>query len=825
VAILAALVSALSIAAPSLSLARPAFIADFYEYATDGAAHLAAADINGDGHVDFVTANPDSHTYSVFLGDGEGTFLPRTDHPASGSPVYPTLGFLDGDAHLDLVLRATGLVWVFLGVGDGTFGPGTSYPAGSAAGSPAIGDVDGDGNPDVVVVNFSTSSGTFSVLRGNGDGTLQPKIDHPTAAYTSQVFLADLNSNGILDVVVSGQVGTPPVMVFLGTGGGGFAAPASYAMNETFSTLGDLNGDGRLDLVSSGYGGHSPGTTLNVRLGNADGTFGNMTTFATAPLPSELLVADMTGDGRADVVVRCGSVVSVLPGDGNGGLGGHIDSPGNQSCPMGLIVADMDEDGYLDAATGTYCGGVAVLLGNNNGTFGRTTHISGVVDYINSTSQALAVGDINEDGHLDAAVCGGYEVALLNGYGLTGFTGQRKLPAPNKSLSVVLGDLDLDGHLDMIGGSNLPSTGGKVTVRHGNGDGTFGAPTDYALPNVLGSGYHVVTGDVDGDGVLDLAATGGTLHGLSVLLGNGDGTFGPRHDVSNGNFPNSIACADVNGDQLADLVFTDYNSNTLSLVMSVGGGDFDQKIDFTVPAGPVTIGDLNGDSRPDIASAWNSASKAGVTILFQDLNEVFGPPQTFPLGIGGISPYSIKIADVNGDSRPDLVVTGGNKVTVLLGHGDGTFDDSRAFGVHGSAVETGIGDWSGDGLPELVVVSYDIGRVSVLYNQTAAAYPVGVPVRAPTTAFRLLAPRPNPSPAGVTLDYVLPRAVRTTVAVYDPTGRRVRVLANGHLMTAGPHTASWDGRRDDGALARPGVYWLAVATEGERAARRFVIVR
>ena len=116
-------------------------------------------------------------------------------------------------------------------------------------------------------------------------------------------------------------------MVFLGTGGGGFAAPASYAMNETFSTLGDLNGDGRLDLVSSGYGGHSPGTTLNVRLGNADGTFGNMTTFATAPLPSELLVADMTGDGRADVVVRCGSVVSVLPGDGNGGLGGHIDSP------------------------------------------------------------------------------------------------------------------------------------------------------------------------------------------------------------------------------------------------------------------------------------------------------------------------------------------------------------------------------------------------------------------------------------------------------------------------------------------------------------------
>ena len=136
-----------------------------------------------------------------------------------------------------------------------------------------------------------------------------------------------------------------------------------------------------------------------------------------------------------------------------------------------------------------------------------------------------------------------------------------------------------DHHLDLVVGTSSASA--KFSVLLGDGHGGFGAATDYPLPNVSGSGYYVAIGDVSGDGILDVVVSGGNVPGVSVLLGLGNGSLGPRLDVASSGSVSAIACADLNNDQLADVVFV--GNNTLSIVLSVGDGYFDPKIDFPYP--------------------------------------------------------------------------------------------------------------------------------------------------------------------------------------------------------------------------------------------------
>jgi hypothetical protein len=200
--------------------------------------------------------------------------------------------------------------------------------------------------------------------------------------------------------------------------------------------------------------------------------------------------------------------------------------------------------------------------------------------------------------------------------------------------------------------------------------------------------------DLNGDGKPDLVLANRVGNTMSVLLGNGDGSFQPQQTFQVGSYPFSVAVADVNGDGKRDLVVANYGifdhstgqvtGSDVWVLLGQGDGTFAPQQAF--PAGPqptsVVVADVNGDGIPDlvVANAGDSASSGCVSVLLGNGDGSFQNQQTFQVGS---YPSSVAVADVNGDGKPDLVTVAGSPghVSVLLGNGDGSFQTQQTFAV------------------------------------------------------------------------------------------------------------------------------------------------
>src|SRR5437588_4376258 len=329
---------------------------------------------------------------------------------------------------------------------------------------------------------------------------------------------------------------------------GSEGTPVSFAVR-------DLNGDGNLDLVVANYG-CSPCSppirgSVSVLVGNGDGTFQAVAKYDTGPNPQSVAVGDFTGDGKPDLAVaNDGSTnIAVLLGNGdatfqaavNYGMGG---APPYRA-PSVLTTGDFNGDNKLDLAVAN-SGGVSVLFGNGDGTF------QPAVSYATGANpDSVAVGDLNGDGKPDLAVVSGsgdgVSVLLNNGDGT--FQAAANYGTAGWASSVVMGDFNGDGKTDLAVATTAVSPGSyNVSVLLGNGNGTF----QTAVPYVVGSApYSVTAGDFNGDGKSDLAVA--TDVGISLLSGKGDGTFQPPVNYSAGSHPNFVAAGDINGDGKPDL--------------------------------------------------------------------------------------------------------------------------------------------------------------------------------------------------------------------------------------------------------------------------------
>jgi len=283
----------------------------------------------------------------------------------------------------------------------------------------------------------------------------------------------------------------------------------------------------------------------------------------------------------------------------------------------------------------------------------------------------------------------------------------------------------------------------------------------------------VAIGDLNGDGKPDLAVANESGGSVSVLLGNGDGTFGAKSDYGAGSLPSSVA-----------------------------------------------IGDLNGDGKPDLAVA--NESDGTVSVLLGNGNGTFGAKSDYATGR---NPYSVAIGDLNGDGKPDLAVANflPNTVSVLLGNGDGTFGAKSGYGTGNGPFSVAIGDLNGDGKPDLAVANYISNTVSVLVN---AGGVLGIEPSAPPLAgiFQLLAPRPNPSRGRSEIRFVLPSARPVKIDLFDVAGRRMRSWVWGGLAV-GPHAVTWDGLDESGARAGSGLYFVQVRAGGDVGVRKLVLER
>src|ERR1700722_8467727 len=421
--------------------------------------------------------------------------------------------------------------------------------------------------------------------------------------------------------------------------------------------------------------------------------------------PISAALGDLNGDGILDIVVANQCVTS-------------------DSCPSG--------GGYV-CTSADYCshGAVGVLLGNGDGTFRpAVTYETG--GYL---SDSVALGDLNGDGKLDLVVvndCGAVpidsegkcpyatvEVMFGNGDGTFGPPVSHQLDgwAP---VSAALGDLNGDGQSDIVVADicNMPNTcsetgctctTGLVEAFLNEGNGIFSGPIGYDSGAPFGR--SVALGDVNRDGKLDVLV--GNDGGVGVLLGNGDGTFKPA-------------------------------------VMYGAGGQW------------IAVGDVNSDGKPDLLSVA-SQSIGIVDVLLGNGDGTFKPAITYPTG--GEFANSVAVADVNGDGKPDLVVTNlsgiwpdQRAVGVLTGNGDGTFQPAVTFDSGGGTFSLAAGDLNKDGRPDVVVVNMTGLGLSVLLNNT------GVKSSTSTTLTSSL----NPSVYGQKVTWT---ATVTSSGSITPTGR------------------------------------------------------
>jgi hypothetical protein len=303
-------------------------------------------------------------------------------------------------------------------------------------------------------------------------------------------------------------------------------------------------------------------------------------------------------------------------------------------------------------------------------------------------------------------------------------TGGTVTPGFGFQAGLVAGDFNGDGKLDVaIASFNSPSYTdatnlGTVTVLLGDGGGAFAqvsaSPINGDEPDEL---LAIVTADFNGDGNLDLAVLNGGSNTLTVLLGNGDGTFTAAASPATGNNPSAIAVGDFNGDGKADLAVTDSASNTVTILLSNGDGT------FTAAASPATgnnpgsvaVGDFNGDGNLDLAVA----NQVGVTILLGKGDGTFAAGSS--LAITG--PDTIAVGDFNGDGIADLAV-GGSATAVLLGNREGTFSAPSASlnSLYGDQWLVAA-DFNGDGRTDLayLVPNGDDGYVTIGFSESQSA--------------------------------------------------------------------------------------------------------
>jgi hypothetical protein len=332
--------------------------------------------------LDLVTDNITTHTVSVLLGNGDGTFQPPVQYGIDGNSWQVlALGDVTGEGKLDIVVAGS-TTSVLLGNGNGTFQPAITTRFGAALGQLAdfkLADVNGDGKLDIVAVNSIGSQAVLSVALGNGDGTFRnPYAFNAPAFIPNSIAVGDFNGDGIPDAAIASsetffdpetgdRFTTGAVTIFLGTGGGFFGAPTiiNPVSGAGSIAVGDFNGDGIPDLLTT-TSTVDNGGSIGVLFGNGDGTF-QRPIFTPSPLGGlgSAVVADFRHIGILDVAAVSPSTntVQVFLGNGDGTFQAPLSFAVDNN-PHGLAVGDFNGDDFPDLATANFHtpGDVSVLI-------------------------------------------------------------------------------------------------------------------------------------------------------------------------------------------------------------------------------------------------------------------------------------------------------------------------------------------------------------------------------------------------------------------------------------------------------------------------------
>ncbi len=691
-----------------------------------GPTSIVVADFNGDGNLDIAIANRTSNDVSVLLGKGNGTFNPQVKYSAGAGtdPIAIAAADFNGDGKPDLVVADSGSkgVSVLMNTGTGTFTAPVKYSVGNLPSAIATGDLNGDGVADIAVTN--ETDGTVTVLINNGSGAFTTTHTYSTDSKPDSVAIADFNGDGANDLAVANQNGND-VSVLLNQGGGTFGGAANYCVvsvtgacnsaseiNPLSVVAVDLNGDGKPDLAVA-----SATQSVVTLLNNGSGIFTLTSQSSASQSASAIAAGDFNKDGFQDLVVadQGANAFEIFAGNGTGNLAAPL-RYFSGSNPIAIATGDFNKDGKLDVAiVNLGDADVAVALGNGDGTFQDIeSYISG------SEVSSVVLGDFNKDGKTDFLAnsngVGNNSVNLFTGNGKGSFTLAATVPFSGLVSSIAAQDFNQDKSLDFVVAN--PSSN-QVSVVFGNGNGTFSS--SIATYSTDSGPVSVAVGDFNKDGFPDVVTANSAANDISVLLNTKTGTFNAAVNYPVGTNPASVAVTDLNNDGFPDIVVANSGSNTISVLMNNGNGTFAAAVTYGVGDGPSSIAaaELNGDLYADLIVA--NKTDSSVSVLLGNGDGTFKQTVSYTVPNAGLA--SAIGADITADGILDLVVAGSttNSIGVLQGNGDGSFQGSVNYKVGLMPTAVAAIDVSGDGKVDVLSGNFGSGDVSVLINQTPAA--------------------------------------------------------------------------------------------------------
>ena len=728
-------------------------------------------DLNGDGISDLVLAEEGNIGFQVQLGNPDGTF--RAPNPVPGIGGSGNQIIVAGDfsgngrkdlASIDITTTGSGASMLFhntltiaLNKGDGTFQAGNSYTLNTTTPSQSVphlssGDINGDGKADLAVV-YGGTNGTVVPYLSSGNGVFVKGATFAAGNGPGAAVIGKLNSDAYGDLAIPTSTG---VTILFGSASGALTAGHSVPYQNPSGNFGfgdglqlaDVSKDGKTDMVFA-----SPNLVF-VYKGNGDGTFASPSVYSM-PGPGSLTLADTTGNGNLDI-----AAIGVLEGQGNqiGSIGllindgkGNFRAAPNTYSPLaaGIVSVEFNHDGKRDVAIVNTpvckapCNGkVTIFPGSGSTYFNPGTQYT-----IGMHGMAIGSGDLNGDGVTDLVVTNGTpgdnaDVSILLGIKAGGFQPAQNLHLGSLSNDAFLVDMNHDGKLDLV------EDGG---IALGDGKGSFGDLIPF--PDGIAFGYdsssnyystHLGVGDFNGDGILDIAAA--MNNQVWVLLGDGTGHF--------------------TGSQL---------TSSVDVQQAIG----------------IIVGKLHGGSISDIVVASQDFYSSGgdnEAIYFKGNGN-----GTFQDGvsIGGTDPTltgAVAIGDFNHDGKNDVALTSASSAVVLLGNGDGTFIlPTQKFGITSGTPQApgvtansvgyvAVSDFNGDGLPDMIFTN-DHG-LSRLYS-------VPAPTVSPTTLN--WAPSNDSAVQVVTIKNTLTTAQSIRAVLADPSQSEYQITSNtcGSSLAAG----------------------------------------
>lgn len=694
---------------------------------------LQTSDINGDIKVNIIAG--DTSIHNKVLITPFGSTLPDVDNTG-------------------LTQLEFNFITKYAGVGL----KGSTFALSSNPSAIVTGDINGDGVSDTVVINSAEPS--IGLLLGRANGLFEPMTKiKPVCASPNDIVLADIDEDGLKDIVISCGSSAAAVQIFFNQGSGNFSTATNLPLDSNFENIpymlkvADIDGDNHLDILTTNAGSGR----LSIRKGNGNGTFaapievvvgdspsgigigdfnrdskkdiivlnagtndltlvtnlGNMTfdasqSFATGGNPLVVSVQDFNKDGWDDyAVLNSGSSsVTVYLNDK---LGGFYEKANlvTGAGPTGMDVKDIDRDGNFDivASNGTDST-VNVYFGDGTGLFDSST----LPIPVTLNPSAITLADMNGDSIRDILVTGNIQNELEFIPGQAGRKFGYRTAADTNPVDVVFADFNKNGTKDM---AVLSKTGRTIKIYHNDGKGLFTV-----------SGSALATGDdsesfigvdLQKRGLTDFVVANPNRGSVRVFSAQTNGTYASPVDISVGLGPIAIVSDDLNRDSYPDLAVVNGNNSTISVLVNNGSGLFLTKVDYAVGANAsdIVATDLNNDGITDLVVS--SAGTNTIGVLIGNGDGTFQARVDY--GVGN-SPTNIVAGDFNNDGFEDIAVLTpvDNAISILLGNGNGSLRAANAYSAGSGIKGLVVGDFNGDGKLDLAVVNSDTFQFTVLHG-------------------------------------------------------------------------------------------------------------